>query len=822
MMNHLIQHPILIIDNRDSFVFNLVRYLQELRVPVLVREADSLTISDIQELEPSGILLSPGPKRPGDASLCLEVVRRLGEHYPILGVCLGHQVIAEAFGACVAEGDFPVHGKNAEIHHDGTGVFAGLPNPFSATRYHSLVVQDGMGAPSGDGFPACLTVTARTADGVVMGIRHRTLPIEGVQFHPEAEMTEYGHALLANFARQCGLRVSHDLSSVLHFSPSQAWDENTHGQEECMQYMDSMEYMDCMELEKRVPISTAYQRILLDRVTNGDVAARVFHKLATGTGVVFLDSAKRVPEMGTTSLVAWSPWMAVHATSGQTIRVRYDPSGSIHSKKALDMDVLRAVEHEMQQLGAAQRSTSFGFSGGAIGFLGYESWNPENWLPNGQHSARNLSSCDSKDVVPSSNEKKPRISSSGDITIDLHEQTTSTTDAWFWFHRIVMVFYHESGSVELIVKNPSDGNSLNSENKVNPALCELPEDHFVAEAIELLDCAEAELTEELISHAEAESTEELINRTDTVSMTALLERVETESTCMKPFDASSIRFPNGWQEHFHSNFTKPEYLAAVEAMRQYIRTGDIYIANMTQQFTAQTDRTGREIHERLRTRNPSAFSARFPFADGELISASPERLLQVREGWVETRPIKGTRPRGKTAEEDAANLRELEESGKDKAELLMITDLERNDLSRVCEPGSVKVSNLFEVDTLPTVHHLVATVRGHLRQNVSVIDCLRACFPGGSITGAPKIRAMEVIRELEGCARGPYTGALGWLDVNGNADFSILIRTLVKKGNSVTFGVGGGITWESNPEEEYAETLDKAKALMEAVGPHSV
>lgn len=816
MMNQLTQHPILIIDNRDSFVFNLVRYLQELRVPVLVREADSLTISDIQELEPSGILLSPGPKRPVDASLCLEVVRRLGEQYPILGVCLGHQVIAEAFGACVSEGDYPVHGKIAEIHHDGIGVFAGLPNPFSATRYHSLVVQDGKDAPSDDGFPACLTVTARTADGVVMGIRHRTLPIEGVQFHPEAEMTEYGHALLANFARKCGLRVFQDLSSVQYFSPSQNWDENTHGQEERMERMErmenmeNMENMDFIEVDERVPIVTTYQRILLDRVTTGDVAARVFHKLAAGTGAVFLDSAKRVPEMGTTSLVAWSPWMSVHATSGQTIRVRYDPSGSIHSEKALGMDVLRAVEHEMQQLGAAQRNTSFGFSGGAIGFLGYESWNPENWLPTGQHSARNLSSCDSKDVVPSSNEKKPNISSSGDITIDLHEQTTTTTDTWFWFHRIVMVFYHESGSVELIVKNPCDGNPLNSENQVNSALCELSAEYFVAEAIELLDCAEAELTEELISHAETESTEELISC------------AETESTCMKPLDASSNRFPNGWQEHFHSNFTKPEYLNAVEAMRQYIRTGDIYIANMTQQFTAQTDRTGREIQKRLRTRNPSAFSARFPFADGELISASPERFLQVREGWVETRPIKGTRPRGKTAEEDAANLRELEESGKDKAELLMITDLERNDLSRVCEPGSVKVSNLFEVDTLPTVHHLVATVRGHLRQNVSVTDCLRACFPGGSITGAPKIRAMEVIRELEGCTRGPYTGALGWLDVNGNADFSILIRTLVKKGNTITFGVGGGITWESNPEEEYAETLDKAKALMEAVGPHLV
>ena len=181
---------------------------------------------------------------------------------------------------------------------------------------------------------------------------------------------------------------------------------------------------------------------------------------------------------------------------------------------------------------------------------------------------------------------------------------------------------------------------------------------------------------------------------------------------------------------------------------------------------------------------------------------------------VETRPIKGTRPRGKDKLEDEKNKKELLNSEKDKSELLMIVDLERNDLSKVCKPFSVKVTELFKLEEYATVFHLVSTVIGELKEDVSSVKCIRECFPGGSITGAPKIRSMEIIEELEGLRRGIYTGAIGYFDLIGNCDFNIVIRTILAKDNKAYFGVGGGITIESEEEMEYEETLDKAKALM--------
>ena len=200
-----------------------------------------------------------------------------------------------------------------------------------------------------------------------------------------------------------------------------------------------------------------------------------------------------------------------------------------------------------------------------------------------------------------------------------------------------------------------------------------------------------------------------------------------------------------------------------------------------------------------------------------IISSSPERFLSIRNGIVETRPIKGTRPRGYTFDEDEKNKKELLNSEKDKSELLMIVDLERNDLSKVCTPNSVKVTELFKLEEYSTVFHLVSTVIGEIKDEYNCIDCIKACFPGGSITGAPKIRSMEIIEELEGIRRNIYTGAIGYIGFDESVDLNIVIRTILMKENKAYFGVGGGITWESNSAYEYEETLDKAKALMEAL-----
>jgi len=265
---------------------------------------------------------------------------------------------------------------------------------------------------------------------------------------------------------------------------------------------------------------------------------------------------------------------------------------------------------------------------------------------------------------------------------------------------------------------------------------------------------------------------------------------------------------------FYSNFNKDKYEKSVSLLKDYIRSGDVYLANMTRQIWCDNQEDSFEIYQKLRSSNKAPFSAYMNFKDFQIMSSSPERFLSITDGLVQTRPIKGTRPRGKNHEEDEKNKNELINSEKDKSELLMIVDLERNDLSKVCMPNSVKVTELFKLEEYETVFHLVATIEGILKENVSSVKCIRECFPGGSITGAPKIRAMEIIEELEKLKRNIYTGSIGYFDLRGNSDFNIVIRTIVKKDNKAYLGVGGGITWESIENDEWFETIDKAKALM--------
>jgi para-aminobenzoate synthetase component 1 len=268
-----------------------------------------------------------------------------------------------------------------------------------------------------------------------------------------------------------------------------------------------------------------------------------------------------------------------------------------------------------------------------------------------------------------------------------------------------------------------------------------------------------------------------------------------------------------------STFTHRGYLDAVARVREYIVAGDIFQANLSQRLQAPLAEPPFELYGRLRRRNPAAFAAFLDFDDLVVLSASPERFLRLDENGrhVETRPIKGTRPRGLGPMHDAALGRALSESDKDRAENVMIVDLLRNDLSRVCRPGTVRVPELFALEHHPTVHHLVSTVVGELDPAADAIDLLRAAFPGGSITGAPKVRAMEIIAELEPSRRGVYCGSIGYLSVTGAMDTSIVIRTYLALRGRVYFQVGGGIVADSDPELEYRETLDKARALIGAL-----
>ncbi len=266
-----------------------------------------------------------------------------------------------------------------------------------------------------------------------------------------------------------------------------------------------------------------------------------------------------------------------------------------------------------------------------------------------------------------------------------------------------------------------------------------------------------------------------------------------------------------------SNFTREGYVEAVQAVREYIMAGDIFQANLSQRFEADMPLPPYELYRRLRRINPAPFASYLNLDGVTVVSASPERFLRVRGDLVETRPIKGTRPRGGDPASDRALARELQDSIKDRAEHVMIVDLERNDLGRVCRYGTVRVSELMALERYATVYHLTSTVEGRLRQGKDVVDLLKATFPGGSITGAPKVRAMEIIDELEPTKRSVYTGDIGYFSFDGSLDINIVIRTILVKDGKAYFQVGGAVVYDSDPEGEYIETLDKAKALVSAL-----
>ena len=279
------------------------------------------------------------------------------------------------------------------------------------------------------------------------------------------------------------------------------------------------------------------------------------------------------------------------------------------------------------------------------------------------------------------------------------------------------------------------------------------------------------------------------------------------------------RFPVPDRSPLTSNFDRSGYEAVLRRAIDYIHAGDCFQVNIAQQLVHPVDAPALEIHHRLRTRNAAPFAGYLDLGEYAIASASPERFLRLTDGEVETRPIKGTRPRGYNPMEDMARGGDLLDSLKDRAENVMIVDLLRNDLGRVCEFGSIQVSVVCQLETFRFVHHLVSEVRGRLRPGLDGLDLLRAAFPGGSVTGAPKIRAMEIITELERSTRGPYCGCLGFLGFDGAMDTNLLIRTFAIGGGWISFSVGGGIVADSDPAREYEETWHKAAGMARALEP---
>jgi para-aminobenzoate synthetase component 1 len=270
-----------------------------------------------------------------------------------------------------------------------------------------------------------------------------------------------------------------------------------------------------------------------------------------------------------------------------------------------------------------------------------------------------------------------------------------------------------------------------------------------------------------------------------------------------------------------ANMSRSAYLRKVARAKRYIEDGDIYEVNLSQRFTAGTNASPLDLYRRLREASPSWYGAFLQYADGAILSASPELFMELREGRVVTRPIKGTRPRTGDPGRDAQYRRALARSEKDRAELTMIVDLLRNDLGRVCEYGSVRVREAAAIEEHTTVFHQVATIDGNLAAGKTWVDLLGASFPGGSVTGAPKIRAMQIIRELEPTPRGVYCGAIGWIGLSGDATLNLAIRTMIHRRDTVYLHAGGAIVADSEPEAEYDETITKLAGMLAALNAES-
>jgi para-aminobenzoate synthetase component 1 len=297
-------------------------------------------------------------------------------------------------------------------------------------------------------------------------------------------------------------------------------------------------------------------------------------------------------------------------------------------------------------------------------------------------------------------------------------------------------------------------------------------------------------------------------------------RCQTESSLPAlSFDQLAPQFAPAGALGLTSNFSADGYRAAVARAIEYIRAGDVFQVNLAQRLLHPANGSSVDLYCRLRERNPAPFASYFDLGDWQLCSASPERFLRVTKSHVETRPIKGTAARPRNRDADDRNGRALAASEKDRAENVMIVDLLRNDLSRSCRPESVRVSQLCGVETYAWVQHLVSVIEGTLRADQTPLNLLQTCFPGGSITGAPKLRAMEIIAELEPTVRGAYCGSLGYLSVNHQMDMNILIRTITAGRGWWQLPVGGGIVAQSDPEREYEETWSKAKGLLQALRP---
>ncbi|MDG9708386.1 aminodeoxychorismate synthase component I [Streptomyces sp. DH10] len=747
----------LLIDNYDSYTYNLFQLIAEVNgeEPVVVRnDAAADGVPDLREFD--NLVVSPGPGHPADAR-DLGIAARLvaTSPVPVLGVCLGHQGIALGEHGVVGPAPEPRHGHLSTIRHDERDLFQGLPQNFTAVRYHSLSVREPL--------PEMLQATAWAEDGVLMGLRHRTRPLWGVQFHPESVLTEFGHRMLVNFrnltAKRAGKLRTKNTAVPSHESPARrrvvvpeceagvsrpaaagsvpARDLVTAGPRPRAVSGDALvPSVPGAPPAATIPRPRRPQRVgyrLHSRRIGGAVDAEAaFARMYAGSSRAFwLDSSLVEPGRSRFSFFG--------DDSGPLAEfVRYDVgSGRCEIERAgrparkVAASVFDYLKRQLTSRRVDATGLPFDFTGGYVGYFGYEV----------------KADCGSPN----------------------RHRSPAPDAAWLFADRVIAVDHQEGFTY---------------------AVC-LAEDtpQAAGEAADWLESALADLT-----------------------------CVATERP---PLPVPPAPADPGAAEPWLVR-DRATYLADIEACKRELRAGTSYEVCLTNAARLPAPPDALEFYRTLRRDNPAPYAAFLRFGELEVAGSSPERFLRIgRDGTAEARPIKGTAPRGDGPQEDARLRDALASDAKTRAENLMIVDLLRNDLGRVCRTGSVRVSKLMATETYATVHQLVSTVQGRLRADTDAVDCVRACFPGGSMTGAPKLRTLEIIDSLESEARGVYSGALGYFGCGGGADLSIVIRTAVFADGQMHLGAGGAIVLGSDPDAEYEEMLLKTAAPMRALHQHT-
>ena len=717
---------ILLVDNADSYTYNLYQLLSELTdddvavVPAAEIASPSPTARRIPDLVREGrfthVVISPGPGHPGQPLdfAGSQAVIEAAYGIPLLGVCLGHQGLGLTHGAEVVRAPRARHGYISRLSHSGEGLFAGLPQDFQVVRYHSLhVVNEDR-----------LRVHARSEDGLVMAFEVVGQPHWGVQFHPESILSEYGRELVGNFLRLSALSpaLSRRLGSSPNFHDTPR-PKVTH---------------EKLELHARVRS--------FDIALDTEATFRTLASRSPGAPLFWLD-----PDQASGHGSRYSMMGAVSGPHSQTIRYQVESRTALirtgdNREELPDIDIFELLNRLISSTSVTGLPADFPFAGGYFGYFGYE-----------------LKS----------------------LVLGPNTHRADTPDAYWLRPESLIVYDHHEHIAHLL---------------------------WLGQAMEIKSGAAAKKLDLLEEVLRGRKTGEL---TSTPALAVELP-LAAPTSATEPTSATA---PQGTELVGDWRLTYSDYLDRIDRARRHLRAGDSYEVCLTDRVLGTGTFDGLAYYCALRAANPAPYAAYFHFTefddDVEIASASPERFLTVNENrGVESKPIKGTSPRGHNPEEDKALSRTLREDAKTRAENLMIVDLLRNDLGRVCRAGSVTVPKLMEIESYPTVHQLVSTIRGELRPDVSTLDAIRACFPGGSMTGAPKMRTVEIIDTLEVGARGIYSGSIGYLGFDGRADLSIAIRTLVRHGGHWSVGAGGAIVLDSDPHAEHAEKNLKAEKLL--------